>query len=149
MHWPKHSVKSSLQNLQHRFWFKTQDLIWAGVLKIKQVLLDSCSSKRIQVEGKHKALDQSSQARTDPDASIQFKFHSLRYHSNHNETEVDSALPFHMSCLDVQNPTWSETRIENNSCPDTHEMFSRRRAFSVGPCPWLTRRCGGGLWTLH
>ena len=32
-----------------------------GLLKIKQVLLDSCSSKRMQAEGKHKALDQSSQ----------------------------------------------------------------------------------------
>jgi hypothetical protein len=42
------------------------------LLKIKQVLLDSCSSKRIQAEDKHKALDQSSQPRTDPEASKQY-----------------------------------------------------------------------------
>jgi hypothetical protein len=33
---------------------------------MNQVLLESCSSKRMEAEGKHKALDQSSQARTDP-----------------------------------------------------------------------------------
>jgi len=44
----------------------------AAVLKIKQVLLDSCSSKRMQTEHKHEALDQSSQARTDPEASKQY-----------------------------------------------------------------------------
>jgi hypothetical protein len=41
------------------------------MLKIKQVLLDSCSSKRMQAEDKHNALDQSSQPRTDPEASKQ------------------------------------------------------------------------------
>jgi hypothetical protein len=42
------------------------------VLKIKQVLLDSCSSKRMQAEGKYKALNQSSQAKADPDALKQY-----------------------------------------------------------------------------
>jgi hypothetical protein len=42
------------------------------VLKIKQMLLDSCLSKRMQAEHKHKALDQSSQPRTDPEASKQY-----------------------------------------------------------------------------
>ena len=42
------------------------------LLKIKQVLLDSCSSKRMQAEDKHKPLDQSSQPSTDPEASKQY-----------------------------------------------------------------------------
>jgi hypothetical protein len=42
------------------------------LLKIKQVLLDSCSSRRMQAELMLKALDQSSQARTDPGASKQY-----------------------------------------------------------------------------
>jgi len=42
------------------------------LLKIKQVLLDSCSSKRMQAQDKHKPLDQSSQPSTDPEASKQF-----------------------------------------------------------------------------
>ena len=46
--------------------------IRAGVLKIKQVLLDSCSSKRMQAEDKNKPLDQSSQPRTDTEASKQY-----------------------------------------------------------------------------
>jgi hypothetical protein len=41
-------------------------------LKTKQVVLDSCSSKRMQAEGKHNALDQSLQASTDPEASKQY-----------------------------------------------------------------------------
>jgi hypothetical protein len=49
-----------------------QDSIRAGVSKIKQVLLDLCSSKGRQSEDKHKALDQFSQSRFDPDASIQY-----------------------------------------------------------------------------
>jgi hypothetical protein len=35
------------------------------MLKIKQVLLDSCSNKRMQAEHKYKALDQSLKPRTD------------------------------------------------------------------------------------
>jgi hypothetical protein len=42
------------------------------LLKIKQMLLDSCTSKRMQAEDKHKPLDQSSQPRTDPEASKQY-----------------------------------------------------------------------------
>ena len=42
------------------------------LLKIKQVLLDSCSCKRMQAEHNHKALDQSLQPRTDPEASKQY-----------------------------------------------------------------------------
>jgi hypothetical protein len=49
-----------------RTWVKT------FVLNIKQKLLDSFSSKRMQAEGKHKALNQSSQARTDPKISKQY-----------------------------------------------------------------------------
>ena len=45
--------------------------IFFNVLKIKQVLLDSCSSKQMQAEDKHKALDQFSQPRTDPEVSKQ------------------------------------------------------------------------------
>jgi hypothetical protein len=48
------------------------DLELKSLLKIKQVLLDSCSSKRMQAEDKHKALDQSSQPSTDPEASKQY-----------------------------------------------------------------------------
>jgi hypothetical protein len=43
-----------------------------GVLKINQVVLDSCSSQRMQAENKHNTLDQSSQAKTDPEASKQY-----------------------------------------------------------------------------
>ena len=50
----------------------TPELFTRTVLKIKQVLLDSCSSKRMQVEDKHKPLDQSSQPSTDPEASNQY-----------------------------------------------------------------------------
>jgi hypothetical protein len=40
------------------------------LLKIKQVLLNSCLGERMQSEGKAEALNQSSQARVDSDASI-------------------------------------------------------------------------------
>jgi len=42
------------------------------LLNIKQVLLDSFSSKLMQGEDKHKTLDQSSQPRTNPEASKQY-----------------------------------------------------------------------------
>jgi len=58
--------------LKNQFYFKAHHSIRATVLKIKQVLLDSCSSKRMETEHKHKALDQSSHARTDPQASKQY-----------------------------------------------------------------------------
>jgi len=50
MHWPKRFVKTSWQNLQYQFKIKTHESIRAGVLKTKQVLLDSCSSKRMHVQ---------------------------------------------------------------------------------------------------
>ena len=43
------------------------------MLNIKQVLLETCSSRGMQAEGKHKALDQSWQARADVDTSKEYR----------------------------------------------------------------------------
>ena len=66
-----------------RFWMSW--LGWSVMLKIKQVLLDSCSSKRMQAEDKHKPLYQSSQPSTDPKASKQYSdsFPLISFKSQH------------------------------------------------------------------
>ena len=70
-----------------------------NLLKIKQVLLDSCSSKRMQSEDKHEALYQSSQARTDPEASKQYSdlFPLISFKSQKNlQAFVQFALQVHL-----------------------------------------------------
>ena len=51
------------------------------------------SSKRMQAEGNHKALHQFLLARNASDVSIQYKFHSLKFHTNYNTLRGESKFP--------------------------------------------------------
>jgi len=78
------------------------------------VLLDSCSSKRMQAEDKHKPLDQSSQPSTNPEALKQYSdsFPLISFKSQHPGWQRIS-----VACSPVQigNSRWSFSNPFNSS----------------------------------
>jgi hypothetical protein len=125
---------SSLHNFPKKFQFKTHDSIRAGVWKIKQVLLDSCSSKRMQAEHKHKALDKSSQARTDSEASKQYSdsFPVISFKSQHIWRRRCSRRGRNLTTSNLFDSGFRPEKHSPTSAPSLHLLMTRHRnAFSV------------------